>query len=164
MQKGQSDAWASSRERAACRILSSFPSSRSRGISTLRSYRSSQIFEALGIHSDVIDKYFAGTYTRVGGIGLSEITEEIMVPHRRAYTEPSKKDLFTEGIYAYRKYGEHHAWNPETISLLQWSTSTGDYSKFKEFSSRVNSLPSMVDGSLDFNSSLDIPAFNGYFS
>ena len=108
------------------------------GISTLRSYRSSQIFEALGIHSDVINKYFAGTYTRVEGIGLSEITEEILVPHRRAYTEPGKKEIFTEGIYAYRRYGEHHAWNPETISLLQWSTSTCDYSKFKEYSSKVN--------------------------
>ena len=109
------------------------------GISTLRSYRSSQIFEAVGIHQDVISKYFAGTTSRIGGIGIKEIAEEVLIPHRKAFRDGNvMPEVLTEGVYAYRKYGEHHAWNPETISLLQWSTRTADYAKFKEYSSRVN--------------------------
>ena len=108
------------------------------GISTLRSYRSSQIFEAVGIHSDVINNYFTGTISRIGGIGMSEIAEEVLIPHRKAFIKEQQAEIFTEGLYAYRKYGEHHAWNPESISLLQWSTKTGDYNKFKEYSNRVN--------------------------
>ena len=103
------------------------------GISTLRSYRSSQIFEAIGIHPDVVDKYFAGTISRIGGIGMSEIAEEVLIPHRKAFTEELQPEILTEGVYSYRKYGEHHAWNPETISLLQWSTRTGDREKFREY-------------------------------
>jgi glutamate synthase (NADPH) large chain len=108
------------------------------GISTLRSYRSSQIFEAVGIHPDVIDKYFAGTISRIGGIGMTEIAEEVLIPHRKAFTPEQQPEILTEGVYSYRKHGEHHAWNPETISLLQWSTGTGDYKKFKEYTNRVN--------------------------
>jgi len=108
------------------------------GISTLRSYRSSQIFEAIGIHPDVINRYFPGTISRIGGIGLNEIAEEILIPHRRAFIEEQQSEMLTEGVYSYRKHGEHHAWNPETISLLQWSTKTGDYSKFKEYSQQAN--------------------------
>ena len=108
------------------------------GISTLRSYRSSQIFEAVGIHTDVINKYFAGTISRIGGIGMNEIAEEVLIPHRTAFTPELQSEILTEGVYSYRKLGEHHAWNPETISLLQWSTGTGDYKKFKEYTCRVN--------------------------
>ncbi len=109
------------------------------GISTLRSYRSSQIFEAVGISSAVIKKYFAGTVSRLEGIGMAEIAEEVLIPHRKAFSdELFMPDKLTEGVYSFRKHGEHHAWNPETISLLQWSTRTGDYSKFKEYTSRVD--------------------------
>jgi glutamate synthase (NADPH) large chain len=109
------------------------------GISTLRSYRSSQIFEAVGIHTDVIDKYFAGTTSRIGGIGMAEIAEEVLIPHRKAFSNGGQQpEVLTEGVYQYRKYGEHHAWNPETVSLLQWSTRTGDYNKFKEYSRMVD--------------------------
>jgi glutamate synthase (NADPH/NADH) large chain len=108
------------------------------GISTLRSYRSAQIFEAVGIHPDVIDKYFAGTVSRIGGIGMTEIAEEVLIPHRKAFIPEQQPEILTEGVYSYRKHGEHHAWNPESISLLQWSTSTGDYKKFKEYTSKVN--------------------------
>ena len=109
------------------------------GISTLRSYRSSQIFEAVGIHPDVVNKYFAGTISRIGGIGMSEIAEEVLLPHRKAFIEEQQPEILTEGVYSYRKYGEHHAWNPESISLLQWSTRTGDHKKFREYCSMVNS-------------------------
>lgn len=109
------------------------------GISTLRSYRSSQLFEAVGIHSDVTDKYFPGTISRIGGIGLSELAEEVLIPHRKAFSEELKQEFLTEGIYSYRKHGEKHAWNPETIALLQWSTKTGDRNKFKEYSRQADS-------------------------
>lgn len=108
------------------------------GISTLRSYRSSQIFEAIGIHPDVINKYFEGTISRLSGIGMHEIAEEVLIPHRKAFIEEQQPEILTEGVYSYRKNGEHHAWNPETISLLQWSTRTADYSKFKEYTKRVD--------------------------
>jgi glutamate synthase (NADPH/NADH) large chain len=108
------------------------------GISTLRSYRSSQIFEAVGIHNDIINKYFAGTVSRIGGIGMEEIAEEVLIPHRKAFNEETQPEILTEGVYSFRKHGEHHAWNPETISLLQWSTRTDDHNKFREFSSLVN--------------------------
>jgi glutamate synthase (NADPH/NADH) large chain len=108
------------------------------GISTLRSYRSSQIFEAVGIHPDVIDKYFAGTTSRIGGIGMAEIAEEALIPHRRAFTEEQMPEILTEGVYSFRKHGEKHAWNPETIAVLQWSTSTGDRVKFKEYAKLVD--------------------------
>lgn len=109
------------------------------GISTLRSYRSSQIFEAVGIHPDVVNRYFAGTVSRIGGIGMNEIAEEILIPHRKAFTVEQQPEILTEGVYSWRKHGEHHAWNPETISLLQWSTRTGDREKFREYCNLVNS-------------------------
>ena len=121
------------------------------GISTLRSYRSSQIFEAVGIHNDVIEKYFAGTVSRIGGIGMAEIAKEVLVPHGKAFVEDSHPEVLTEGVYAYRKHGEHHAWNPETISLLQWSTRTNDRDKFREFCHLVNmgtSSPGFIRGLL----------------
>ncbi len=103
------------------------------GISTLRSYRSSQIFEAVGIHPKVVSKYFTGTISRIGGIGLKEIAEEALIPHRKSFNGEKLPEMLTEGVYSYRKNGEHHAWNPETISLLQWSTRTGDRNKFREY-------------------------------
>jgi len=109
------------------------------GISTLRSYRSSQIFEAVGVHRDVIDRYFAGTTSRIGGIGIGEIAEEVLIPHRKAFTEVHLPEILTEGVYSYRKNGEKHGWNPETISLLQWSTRTGDRDKFREYSMLADS-------------------------
>jgi glutamate synthase (NADPH/NADH) large chain len=119
------------------------------GISTLRSYRSSQIFEAVGIHTDVTERYFSGTVSRIGGIGLEEIAGEVLIPHKKAFTEEETPLQVNEGDYAFRKYGHHHAWNPETIALLQWSTATADYGKFREYSSRVNrdtSSPGFIRG------------------
>ncbi len=110
------------------------------GISTLRSYHGSQMYEALGLSKEVINKYFTGTDSRIGGIGLSEIAEEAIMTHLHAYekTNVDSPDLKTDGIYNYRKDGEHHGWNPETIGLLQWATRTNNYAKYKEFSAQVN--------------------------
>jgi glutamate synthase (NADPH/NADH) large chain len=122
------------------------------GISTLRSYRSSQIFEAIGIHQEVINKYFAGTVTPIGGIGLGEIAEEVLIPHSKAFNEELQPELLTEGLYSYRKHGEHHGWNPETVSLLQWSTRTADREKFKEYCRLANedtSHPGFIRGLLN---------------
>jgi len=125
------------------------------GISTLRSYRSSQIFEAVGIHTDIINKYFEGTTSRIGGIGMDEIAEEVLIPHRKAFILEQQPEVLTEGVYSYRRNGEHHAWNPEAISLLHWSTSTGDYKKFKEYTSHVNAdtaSPGFIRGLLRIKS------------
>ncbi|MCF8358998.1 MAG: glutamate synthase large subunit [Prolixibacteraceae bacterium] len=105
------------------------------GISTLRSYHGAQIFEALGVSPALIDKYFKGTISQIGGVGLKELASEALMFHEKAYNgEQSGFLLKTDGIYHYRRDGERHAWNPETIGLLQWSTRTNDYAKFKEFS------------------------------
>ena len=107
------------------------------GISTLRSYHGAQIFEAIGISQELIDKYFTGTISKIGGVGLEEITQETLIFHTEAYKKESAPEPFgfeNAGVYAWRKYGEHHAWNPENIGLLQWATRTNDYSKFKEYS------------------------------
>jgi glutamate synthase (NADPH/NADH) large chain len=108
------------------------------GISTLRSYRSSQLFEAAGIHHDIVDRYFEGTVSRIGGIGMEEIATEVLIPHRRAFSGEQHGEVLTEGLYSYRKHGEIHAWNPETISLLQWSTATKDRKLFREYSGRAD--------------------------
>ncbi|MCF8380029.1 MAG: glutamate synthase large subunit [Bacteroidales bacterium] len=123
------------------------------GISTLRSYRSAQIFEAVGISKEVTDKYFRGTVSRIGGMNLDEIAEEVIKPHREAFSENIQDDRLFAGVYSYRKYGEHHAWNPETISLLQWSTRTDNYQKYKEFSAIVqkeNQNPAFLRGYFEF--------------
>lgn len=125
------------------------------GISTLRSYRSSQIFEAIGIHPDIINKYFKGTTSRIGGIGMHEIAEEVLIPHRKAFTPELQREILTEGVYSYRRNGEHHAWNPESISLLQWSTGTDNYKMFKEYTKRADAdtaSPGFIRGVLRMKS------------
>ncbi len=128
------------------------------GISTLRSYHGAQIFECLGICESVVDRYFSGTASRIGGIGLKEIAREAAIPHNSAFAMDSQVEEFmpeTEGSYAYRVNGEHHAWNPETIGLLQWASKTNSYAKYKEFSSLVkkeNQKPSFLRGFLKYKS------------
>ncbi len=126
------------------------------GISTLRSYHGAQIFECLGISQKVIDKYFNGTASRIGGIGLAEIAAEAAIPHNLAFKEPGANGNFipvTEGYYSYRVNGEHHAWNPGTVGLLQWAARNNNYNKYKEFSSLVNMenrKPAFLRGFLDY--------------
>ncbi|MBN2805538.1 MAG: glutamate synthase large subunit, partial [Prolixibacteraceae bacterium] len=109
------------------------------GISTLRSYHGAQIFEAFGVHPDLINKYFRGTPSRIGGVGIKELTREALMFHDKAFEQTNEKFILkSEGTYHYRVDGERHAWNPETIGLLQWSTRTNDYSKYKEYSRRIN--------------------------
>ncbi len=111
------------------------------GISTLRSYHGAQIFECLGISEDVVEKYFNGTASRTGGIGLEEIAEEAAIAHRQGFRADDTNGEFmpaTEGFYSYRVNGELHAWNPNSVGLLQWAAKTNNYTKYKEFASLVN--------------------------
>jgi Glutamate synthase domain 2 len=110
------------------------------GISTLRSYRGAQIFEAVGISQALLDRYFRGMTSPIGGIELDDIVRDVLIAHSKAFSPLStlNSQLFTEGVYSYRKGGEVHAWNPETISKLQIATRLGDYSKFKEYTRIVD--------------------------
>jgi len=109
------------------------------GISTLRSYRSAQIFEAVGLSTDLVNRYFEGTVSRIGGIGIEEVAREALIPHRVAFGQPCGDLLIrSSGTYHFRMNGEHHAWNPETITHLQWAVKTNDYNRFKTFSGLVN--------------------------
>jgi glutamate synthase (NADPH/NADH) large chain/glutamate synthase (ferredoxin) len=89
------------------------------GISTIQSYRGAQIFEAVGLERELIDAHFTGTASRIGGVGLQVLAEEALERHARAY--PASRDplLPVGGVYAWRRDGEHHMWNPETIALVQ---------------------------------------------
>jgi len=133
------------------------------GTSTLRSYRGAQIFEAIGLGSEVIERCFRGTTSRIGGVGFAELEAEAVARYREARaayenqqgTTPTvfESILAGDGQYRWRKFGEKHAWNPETIYLLQWATRSGDYKKFKEFTSKVDELnrsPHVLRGLMDF--------------
>nr|WP_321520536.1 glutamate synthase large subunit [uncultured Macellibacteroides sp.] len=108
------------------------------GISTIRSYRGAKLFEAVGLSEDLSRAYFGGTTTAIGGIGLDEIAEDTAALHREAFGNDIDDILPNKGIYSYRKDGEQHAWNPETISTLQLATRLGSYKKFKEYSKIVD--------------------------
>lgn len=129
------------------------------GISTLRSYHGAQTFEAIGLSEAVVDEYFTGTESRIGGIGLEEIAQEALQHHRQAYVQRPAL-LPSEGVYQYRKNGEQHAWNPEAIYLLQWAVRSGDYAKYQEFAEHVNRFnqrPHVIRGLFDFKPQTPIP-------
>ena len=111
------------------------------GISTIQSYQGSQIFEAIGIDKEVIDKYFTNTVSRVGGITMKDIAEETDKLHSGAF-DPLGLDvdetLYSIGRHKMRSAGEHHRYNPQTIHLLQQSTWRGDYNLFKQYTNLVD--------------------------
>jgi glutamate synthase (NADPH/NADH) large chain len=110
------------------------------GISTIQSYCGAQIFEAIGLNQDLIDRYFTWTPTRIGGVGLDVIAEEVRLRHRQAF--PARQvnglSLSQGGQYQYRWAGEFHLSNPETIHKLQYAARTNSYEAFKEYSRLVN--------------------------
>src|SRR5438477_8302515 len=110
------------------------------GISTLQSYCGAQIFEAIGLNRAVVDRYFTGTPSRVSGIGIEVIAEEVRRRHAAAYPERpvEKADLDWGGEYQWRRDGEHHQVNPDMIARLQASTRSGSYAAFKEYSKIVD--------------------------
>jgi len=110
------------------------------GISTLRSYRNAQVFEAIGLSRDLVSGYFEGTTSRIGGIGLSEIAAEAMARYNTAYPAGSivHPVLASGGQYRYRLDGERHMWTPETISLLQRATREGNVDLYRKFAGLIN--------------------------
>src|SRR5450432_3960059 len=110
------------------------------GISTIQSYHGAQVFEAIGLHHAFIDEYFTWTASRIGGIGIDEIADEVRQRHHRAFPErPLPSDsLDAGGQYQYRRSGEFHLFNPVSIHKLQQACRTGDYGTFKEYSSLIN--------------------------
>ncbi len=126
------------------------------GISTIRSYQGSQIFEAIGIGEDVIDKYFTGTVSRIGGITIKDIENNVDKLHTAAF-DPlglgTDNELESRGNHKFRSGKEEHLYNPMSIYLLQKATRTGDYNTFKEYTNLISQQldPVNIRGLMDFN-------------
>jgi glutamate synthase (ferredoxin) len=132
------------------------------GISAIQSYRGAQVFEALGIRQDVIDHYFTGTSSRVGGIGLDVIAQEVLIRHHAAYPDRAVNGhvLPPGGQYQWRKDGEQHLFTPESIHKLQKAVRTGSFKVFQEFSAIINDQAvnaCTLRGLLDFKAATPVP-------
>jgi glutamate synthase (ferredoxin) len=132
------------------------------GISTIQSYRGAQIFEAVGLNTEVVDTYFKWTASRIEGIDLAGIAREVEERHRRAYPGRDYRDevLDPGGVYKWRHDGEHHAFNPTTIHLLQHACRTGNMDVFRKYTDSVNDQSkklATLRGLLDF----EFPANGG---
>ncbi|MBO5450741.1 MAG: glutamate synthase large subunit [Lachnospiraceae bacterium] len=126
------------------------------GISTIQSYQGSKIFEAIGLDYALVDKYFAGTVCRVGGISIADIEKEVNDLHSLAFDPlglESDLTLDSPGHHKARSGGDEHLYNPQTIHLLQESTRRGDYDLFKQYTACVNdeNSPKTLRGLMDFN-------------
>lgn len=126
------------------------------GISTLQSYHGAQIFEVLGINEQVVNTHFTGAVSRIGGLGLDEIAYETLIKHRRSFGPQTQTEhlLSAGGTYKWRRRGEKHLFNPETIHLLQNATRRKDYETFKKYSKLINDQTAQaytIRGLLEFN-------------
>lgn len=110
------------------------------GISTVQSYCGAQVFEAIGLNKEFVDKYFTWTASRIGGIGMDVVAEEMSMRHHNAFPnrEVKEPDLEWGGEYQWRRDGEYHLFNPDTVFKLQHATSTGQFEIFKEYTNRVD--------------------------
>ncbi|HEV3259504.1 MAG TPA: glutamate synthase large subunit [Gemmataceae bacterium] len=110
------------------------------GISTVQSYHGAQIFEAIGLNQDVIDKYFTWTASRVNGVGMDVLAREVKLRHLRAFPDRQLNGhlLDAGGQYQWRRDGEHHLFNPETVHKLQYACRSNNYQVFKQYSAQVN--------------------------
>ena len=126
------------------------------GISTLLSYHGAQVFEILGLNQEVVDRYFTGAVTRIGGLGLDEIARETLYKHFQGFrssTPPEPELLGEGGFYQWRRRGEAHMFNPETVHLLQLATRTGNYATYQRYAKLLNEHPNQafsIRGLLDF--------------
>ncbi|HEU4935098.1 MAG TPA: glutamate synthase large subunit, partial [Vicinamibacterales bacterium] len=132
------------------------------GISTLQSYCGAQIFEAIGLDQSFVDRYFTWTASRVGGVGIEVIAEEVRQRHERAFPTRSgaPTDLDTGGEYQWRRDGEHHLFNPETVFKLQHATRSGQYGVYREYTTLVNDQSRKLGtlrGLLDFKTGTPVP-------
>jgi glutamate synthase (NADPH) large chain len=129
------------------------------GISTLQSYQSSQIFEALGLGSEVIDKCFKGTISRIEGLSFDDLAQEVLVRHNLAYEKQSNV-LQVGGVYQWKRRGEKHMFSPETIHLLQYSTKSNNYQLYKKYAQTINDQTSKsltLRGLMEFKKRNPIP-------
>ena len=110
------------------------------GISTLQSYQGAQIFEIIGLNKNVVDQYFSGSTSRIEGMGIDEIAREVLAKHHFAFTKKTQpiERLPVGGLYEWKRKGEFHLFNPQTIHLLQYATKMNDYTTFKKYSKVVN--------------------------
>ncbi len=128
------------------------------GISTVQSYQGAQIFEAVGLNQDLIDEYFTWTPSRVEGIGLDAVEEEQLQRHRHAFPRQeidATLELDPGGAYQWRRHGEVHQWNPDTIAKLQYATRANSWESYQQFSQAVNDQSrelATLRGLLDFRS------------
>ncbi len=132
------------------------------GISTLQSYQGAQIFEALGIDKEVVDKYFTGTVSRIGGMKLDDIARETLLRHHLAFpaTPNLQQRLEVGGVYQWKQRGEKHIFNPQTIHLLQESTKHDDYQLFKKYTKLIDDQTQKamtLRGLLKFKAGKSIP-------
>ncbi|MBA3842642.1 MAG: glutamate synthase large subunit [Actinobacteria bacterium] len=108
------------------------------GISTISSYCGAQVFEAIGLSTELVERHFTGTPSRIGGIGLIELAQGSLERHARAYPGVPGELLPVVGLYAWRRDGEHHQWNPETIALLQHAVRGGGSATYEQYAEAVN--------------------------
>lgn len=124
------------------------------GISTMQSYCGAQIFEAIGIHQSVIDQYFTWTTSRIGGVDLETITQEVASRHNRAFSEQGRDRTLDSGsTFQWRSNGEEHMFNPQSIVLLQQACRTNDYNLFQQYATLLNEQSSRnftLRGLMDF--------------
>ncbi len=132
------------------------------GISTLQSYQSSQIFEAIGLGPAVIGRCFNGTISRIGGLGFDDLAMEVLIRHRKAFPAKGPIDDLLEvgGVYQWKRRGEKHLFNPDSIYLLQHSSRKGDYGLYKKYAQKMNeqvAFTMTLRGLLDFKKRKPIP-------
>ncbi|NUB89504.1 glutamate synthase large subunit [Haloterrigena sp. SYSU A121-1] len=125
------------------------------GISTVESYQGAQIFEAVGLDSDLVAEYFEGTENRTEGIGLPEIEANLRERHETAFVDEDDPNLQRQGEFEHRSGGIHHQWNPDTVGALQQSVRSNDYERYQEFAEKINDQQQNLQtlrGLLEFDS------------
>ncbi|MGN1245690.1 MAG: glutamate synthase large subunit [Muribaculaceae bacterium] len=131
------------------------------GIATITSYKGAQLFEAIGLSQSLIDAYFGNTISKIGGIDIFDLANDILASHSEAWSDcfDDRLPLSNLGVYAFRKTGELHAWNPETIATLQIATRLGSYKKFKEYTAAVDGKPKpiFIRDFFDFKKGTPVP-------
>ncbi len=132
------------------------------GISTVQSYIGAQIFEAVGLGTEIVDEYFTGTASRIGGIDLATLEKETLLRHRAAYPEQEEApgDIEVGGQYHWRQRGERHMLTPDTVHKLQHAVRTGNYDLYREFTRLIDNqgdAPLTLRGLLDFDNATPVP-------
>ena len=128
------------------------------GISTLSSYHGAQVFEAVGLHQNLIDRFFTGTVSQIGGIGLEEITENVLEGHARAFAPETEPVLKDNGTYRFRRDGEYHAFNPLVFKAIHKLAKSGEYGDFQIYSRLVeNRPPAALRDLMAFRESAPVP-------